>query len=122
MHWGAERRRTDTIFRKDEATKADPLRFKIVYRERLEETLGVDERALILVALLSGGDYDEVSLQVLCHRASNGKERVEGRGGGQGERSDLEWLTRGSPSLLFFRLRSLLRPTLPCAPGSFRLV
>jgi len=46
---------------KDEATRLDPLRFEIVYRAALDEVLGIDEAGLILVALLSGGDYDEVS-------------------------------------------------------------
>lgn len=49
-----------------ESTKADALRFKIFYKDEIEEKLQIDESALILVALMSGGDYDEVRSLASC--------------------------------------------------------
>lgn len=45
-----------------EDTKGDQLAFQMFDAQKIEQELGVDRKGLILVGLMSGGDYDQVRL------------------------------------------------------------
>lgn len=45
-----------------EDTKGDQLAFQMFDAQKIESELGVDRNGLILVGLMSGGDYDQVRL------------------------------------------------------------